>query len=282
MWIFSIVTLLLVFITTGSDPAEPLTVMTFNIRYGTADDGDNSWPHRDHLVKQVLRDREAPIVGLQEALAFQIEEITDELPHYAVIGVGRDDGRARGEFSAILYDARLFFVDASGTFWLSDTPEVTASKSWGNGITRICTWARLIHRRTGDAMYIYNTHFDYRSAPSRIESAKLVANRIAQRPHNDPVILMGDFNAGENTDEINSILNGTHGPAFTNAFRAIQPDTTDVGTYNAFKGDRFREMVDHVFVTTDVTVLDADIDHVNENGQYPSDHYPVWATIQLP
>lgn len=282
MWFLPILSVLFCLAPFDTTAGEPLTVMTFNIRYGSADDGENSWPHRDHLVKQVIRDHDAAVVGLQEALAFQIEEITNELPHYAVIGVGRDDGRAKGEFSAILYDARLFMADSSGTFWLSDTPEVIASKSWGNGITRICTWARLIDRRTGKALYIYNTHFDYRSESSRIESAKLVAEHIAERAHDDPVILMGDFNAGERTAEIISILDGAHGPKFINAYRAIHPDTTEVGTYNAFKGERHREMVDHVFATTGVTVLDAGIDHVNENGRYPSDHFPVWARVRLP
>lgn len=254
------------------------TVMTFNIRYGTADDGENSWPNRNHLVMRVFEDRNASIVGVQEALPFQLDEITTEFPHYAVIGVGREDGKTKGEYSAILYDTRRFAVDTSGTFWLSDTPEVVASTIWGNSITRICTWARLIDRDSGQAMYVYNTHYDHRSQESREKSSQLILARIAGRAHDDPVVLMGDFNAGESNPAITSINNSD----LIHAYRALHPDETAVGTFNAFTGKSDGEMIDHLFISPRVKILDADIDRTNDNGRYPSDHYPVWSTIELP
>ena len=120
-------------------PRDPLQVMTFNIRYGTAKDGDNQWSARREMLFEVIRERDADLVGLQEALAFQIDEIEAAVPGYAVVGVGRDDAGRAGEFSAILLKKGRFRVADAGTFWFSDTPEVPASKSWGNSITRICT-----------------------------------------------------------------------------------------------------------------------------------------------
>ena len=118
--------------------------MSFNIRYGTANDVRYRWPRRREFLIDVMREQNADVVGLQEALDFQIDEIVAALPFYGVIGVGRDDGARKGEYSAILFRRDRFQVSDAGTFWFSDTPDVVASKSWGNNITRICTWARLV------------------------------------------------------------------------------------------------------------------------------------------
>ncbi|MHA7813130.1 MAG: endonuclease/exonuclease/phosphatase family protein [Phycisphaerales bacterium] len=278
MWFIPILAFVLSVLPVHEVQGEPLTIMSFNIRYGTANDGENSWPNRDHLVMRVFEDRQASIVGVQEALAFQLNEITEAHPHYGVIGVGRDDGKIRGEYAAILYDTRAFAVDAAGTFWLSDTPEVVASTSWGNSIARICTWARLIDHDSGAAVYVYNAHYDHRSQESREKSSQLILDRIASRTHDDPVVLMGDFNAGESNPAIASLIDS----GLTHTYREIHPEETAVGTFNAFRGDSDGEMIDHIFVSPGMKVLDADIDRTNDNGRYPSDHDPVWATIELP
>lgn len=278
MWLVTTIMLLLGLAPMHSTQSDALTVMSFNIRYGTANDGDNSWPNRDHLVMRVFEDRKAQIVGVQEALVFQLDEITEAHPHYGVIGVGRDDGKTKGEYAAILYDTRRFAVDSSGTFWLSDTPEVVASTSWGNSITRICTWARLIDRASGDAVYVYNAHYDHRSQESREKSSRLILDRIASRTHDDPVVLMGDFNAGESNSAITSINESD----LIHSYRALHPDQAAVGTFNAFTGKTDAEMIDHIFVSPGVKILNADIDRTNDDGRYPSDHNPVWATVELP
>lgn len=255
-----------------------LTVMTFNLRYGTANDGDNSWPNRDHLVMDIFQERNADIVGVQEALAFQLDEITARFSQYAVIGVGRTDGKTTGEYAAILYNTQRFNVDASGTFWLSDTPLIVGSTSWGNTIPRICTWARLIDRNSGQAVYIFNAHFDHRSQPSRERSSELIEERIAERAHDDPVVLMGDLNAGESNEAIATLNNN---PDQVHSYRSIHPGATSVGTFNGFEGTSDGEMIDHIFVSSDVIIRDADIDRTSEKGRYPSDHFPVWATIEF-
>jgi endonuclease/exonuclease/phosphatase family metal-dependent hydrolase len=257
---------------------EPLTVMTFNIRYGTARDGQNAWPQRRAMVFDVIREQAADVVGLQEALDFQIREILAAAPAYASIGVGRDDAAARGEFSAILFRKDRLRVADAGTFWFSDTPSVPASKSWGNNVTRICTWARFIDR-DGRGFFVYNVHLDHESQPSRERSTQLLLSRLEARTFNgDPVIITGDFNVGED----NPALATLRGP-FVDTFRVARPDETTVGTFTGFKfGNTHGDKIDYVFTQPRTQVLSADIVRFSRKGRYPSDHFPVVARIRLP
>lgn len=272
-------------------PESAIKVISYNIRYGTAKDGDNSWENRKQLVFDSLKVQAPDLVGLQEALHFQIDEILRALPNFRVAGVGRDDGKSKGEYSAILFDSDRLELLTSSTFWYSDTPEVPGSKSWGNTIPRICTWARLRDRQTNSHFYLFNTHFDHRSQPSRERSAQALIEAILLRDHQDPVIVTGDFNAGENNLAIRYLKGDENLPSGTgqaresrplvDTFRALHPDTELVGTFGGFKGSRDGEKIDYVFVTTGTQIVSAEIDHYSVNGRYPSDHYPVTATIIL-
>ena len=185
---------------------EPLTVMSFNIRYGTAQDGDNHWTARRDQLFDLVRAQNADIIGVQEALDSQIREITAAAPGYAVVGVGRDDAQAKGEYSAILFRTDRLHVAESGTFWFSDTPEVPASKSWGNNITRICTWARFIDR-DGRGFWHFNLHLDHQSQPSRERSTELLRRRIDARAFpREPVVVTGDFNVGEGNPALRALV----------------------------------------------------------------------------
>ena len=271
---------------------ELLAVMTFNIRYGTANDGENKWTSRREMLFALMRKENPDLIGLQEALRFQIDEILAAVPGYAVVGVGRDDGKAAGEMSAILFRSARFDVAASGTFWFSDTPEVPASKSWGNRITRISTWARFVDR-DGSAFTHYNLHLDHESQPSREKSTALLLDRIKARAvPSEPVIVTGDFNVGESNPALH-VLVGPAGPAgtpaaggsappFIDTFRAVHRDAQEVGTFTGFtfgqtKGDK----IDYVLVQPGTTVVDASILRTSEGGRYPSDHFPVTARIRL-
>lgn len=260
-----------------SAPREPLTVMSFNIRYGTAKDGENRWEARRRMLMDLLRRQNADIVGLQEALAFQIDEILAAMPVYGVVGVGRDDGAARGEFSAILFRRNRFRVAEAGTFWFSDTPGTPASQSWGNRIPRICTWTRLIDR-DGRGFFVYNVHLDHESQPSRERSTQLLLERIEARDYvRDPVIVTGDFNVGEK----NPALATLQGP-FVDTFRVAKPDETAVGTFNGFRFGRVDgEKIDYVLVQPGAEVLHADILRDSRSRRYPSDHFPVIARVRL-
>jgi len=266
--------------------------MTFNIRYGTANDGENRWTNRRDMLFALLRAENPDLIGLQEALRFQIDEILAAVPGYAVVGVGRDDGRAAGEMSAILFRVARFHVAASGTFWFSDTPEVPGSKTWGNRITRISSWARFVDA-DGSAFSHYNLHLDHESQPSREKSTALLLQRILARPNaSEPVIVTGDFNVGESNPALH-VLVGPGGPAagpssagapppFIDTFRAAHRDDKEVGTFTGFvSGKTSGEKIDYVLVQPGTTVLDASIVRTGEGGRYPSDHFPVTARILL-
>lgn len=263
-------------------PAEPLRVVSFNIRYGTAKDGDNEWSKRREMLFDVTRELDADILGLQEALAFQIDEIEAAVPGYAAVGVGRDDAARGGEYTGILFRTSRLRVADSGTFWFSDTPEVPASRSWGNRITRICTWARFVDR-DGRGFYVFNLHLDHESQPSREQSVALLARRIAARAFPaEPVIVTGDFNAGERNSAITALVSPESGPRFVDTFRALHPDAAEVGTFTGFKfGNTAGEKIDYVLVQPGIEVLSAGIVRTSRDNRYPSDHFPVAATIRL-
>lgn len=269
----------------GSDvDPVPLDVMTFNIRYGTAEDGPDAWPLRRGLVMEVIQTHRPHVLGVQEALRFQLDDIHRAIGGYGEVGVGRDDGQEAGEYSAILYDTERLEVDDQGTFWLSDTPEVPGSVSWGNRITRIASWAHFRDLIDGDAFYLYNTHWDHRSQPSRDSSAVLLLRRIADRSAADPVIVTGDFNAGETNSAFRTLLKGdTNAPGapdLLDTFREIHPNATNVGTHNGFVyGDDDGDKIDAVLISSDWDVLGASIVRTARDGRYPSDHYPVTARI---
>ncbi|WP_437939662.1 endonuclease/exonuclease/phosphatase family protein [Sorangium sp. So ce341] len=279
----------------GSIAASPmeLDLMTFNIRYANTSDGVNYWPNRRELVYQVIRDANPDVLGVQEALRSQLDDLRGALP-YSEIGVGRDDGAEAGEYSAILYAADRFDVDESGTFWLSDTPDVPGSRSFGNVVVRICTWARLIERSSGRGFYFFDTHLDHESQPSRARSVELIVDRIAKRTHPNPVILTGDFNAGESNPAVLYIkgeaARASEGaapvpdpPGLVDTFRVLYPDEAPVGTFNEFRGIVNGEKIDFIFAQPApvAEVLAAKIIRDNEAGLYPSDHFPVTARLRL-
>jgi endonuclease/exonuclease/phosphatase family metal-dependent hydrolase len=257
----------------------PLTVMSFNVRYGTAKDGDNVWTARRDLLFDVLREQDADLIGLQETLDFQIDEILAAVPGYAVVGVGRDDGARAGEDAAILFRKDRLHVAASGTFWFSDTPEIVGSATWGNRVTRICTWARFIDR-DGRAFWVYNVHLDHESQPSREKSVALLRQRIDARPYpGEPVLVTGDFNVGETNAALRAL---TAGNAFVDTFRVAHPDEKTVGTFTGFRHGRIDgDKIDYVFVQPGTEVLSASIVRTDRDGRYPSDHFPVVARVVL-
>lgn len=265
-----------------------LDTMSFNIRYGTAKDGDNHWGKRKELVFDVFREHQPQIVGVQEALGFQIEEIKTTNPQYDHLGIGRDPN-STGEYSAILYLKDHFEVIESDTFWLSETPEVR-STHWGNKIVRICTWAHFRDKTSDRSFYVFNAHFDHKSQESRERSALLIAQRIADRTsQDDPYILMGDFNAGEKTQTILSLIGKSDpvGPDFSEAplidtFRALHPKAEATGTFGAWIGKTDGAKIDYIFATPSAEIMEAEILHNNLDGRYPSDHFPVTAKIRFP
>ncbi|HOB73062.1 MAG TPA: endonuclease/exonuclease/phosphatase family protein [Phycisphaerae bacterium] len=215
--------------TSPADDARNVRVMSFNVRYGTAGDGENRWELRRELLFDVIRRHAPDVLGLQEPLRFQLDEIRAAVPGYAELGAARDDGKEKGEYSAILYRSDRLQPVESGTFWLSDTPEIPGSKTWGNKLPRVCTWARFEDRVTGREFYAYNTHLDHQSQPARERGVELIARRIAERKvPTAPVVVTGDFNAAESNPAIRYLLEGP-------GFRARRSDR---GERNRGQGER--------------------------------------------
>lgn len=264
-------------LTIANAESTDLRVMTFNLRYATADDGLDAWPLRQTMVFDVLRKFDPDVLGVQEALRLQLDQLEKALPQYVAVGAGRTaDGG--GEYASILFRRDRFDLWESGTFWLSDTPTVPGSTSWENELPRICVWARLQDRKTGQRFYVFNTHWDHQSQIAREKSGLLIAERIKNREaQSEPVIVLGDFNAGEkNPARVNLNTAGLR-----DSYRDISPDTTDSGTFHSFQGGKRGRKIDAVLVSKQWQVTQAAIDHTNKKGRYPSDHFPVTATLRL-
>lgn len=255
---------------------EPLTVMSFNIRYGTAADGPNRWDLRRGMLISLIQKANPDVLGLQEALHFQIDEMLAAMPDYRMVGVGRSDGGQGGEYSAILYRASRLTPKRTETFWFSDTPTVVKSNTWGAALERICTWA-LFDDRQGTSFYAFNLHLDHISQPAREKSVSLLLDRIKARTPAAPVVVTGDFNTGEANPATRAML-----ASFRDTFRVINPKATEVGTANAFKfGQTMGEKIDYIFVEAETDVLSAEIVRTSTDGRYPSDHFPVTARIRF-
>ncbi len=272
------------------EPTAAIVVMSFNIRYGTARDGENSWENRREFLVDVLREESPDLIGTQEGLRFQLDYIDEALPGYGEIGVGLNDGETAGEYAAILYRVNRFQVLDSGTFWFSETPEVPGSMHWGNTITRICTWARFNDRESGDTFYLYNLHLDHQSQMSRERSVELLARRMADRDTPDRVVVTGDFNADERNRAIRYLKgvspraslrteSSPAPPGLLDSWRVIHPDALDFATFNGFSDTPGRGKIDYVLVDEEWEVLEAKIVRTSREGRYPSDHFPVTARL---
>jgi endonuclease/exonuclease/phosphatase family metal-dependent hydrolase len=254
-----------------------LTVMSFNLRYGTARDGENAWPMRRDLVVATIAAEDPDILGLQEALRFQLDELEVALPGFGELGVGRDDGVAAGEYAAILYRRERFAVESSGTFWLSDTPAAAGSMSWGNRIPRIATWAVLRDRATGHRFSVFNTHLDHESQSSRERGVALIVERIGELANDLPALVLGDFNVGEDNPAIDPLRQA----GFRDTYRVMDREGAGTGTFGAFRGDSTGAKIDYVFARGPWTVLAADILRRRAGTRDPSDHFPVTARLRL-
>jgi endonuclease/exonuclease/phosphatase family metal-dependent hydrolase len=190
--------------------AQDLQVMTFNIRLNIAVDSLNAWPYRKDMVASQILFHDVHLLGVQEALHDQMVDLKLRLPKFKYVGGGRDDGKEKGEYSAIFYDTTRLQVLQSKTFWLSLTPEVPGSKSWDAAITRIVTWARLKDRKTGKIFFAFNTHFDHMGKEARRESAKLLLQKVADIAGKTPAIITGDFNAAPTDEPMQVIVDKTN------------------------------------------------------------------------
>lgn len=262
---------------------EPLNLMTFNIRLHVASDSLNAWPYRkDHAAAQILF-HDTHILGVQEALHDQMTDLATRLSRFKYIGVGRDDGKEKGEYSAIFYDTLRFQVAESGTFWLSLTPEVPGSKSWDAAITRIVTWGKFRDLQTRRTFFVFNTHFDHIGKTARTESARLILQRMKAYAQGAPVILMGDFNSKPQDSPIQTILDPENSLRFWDSqFISQQPHYGPRGTFNGFGPKETDDQpIDFIFVSSRIAVLKHATLSQTWGGRFSSDHFPVWTRIKF-
>ncbi|RPD48265.1 endonuclease/exonuclease/phosphatase family protein [Paracnuella aquatica] len=265
----------------GAVAQEPLHVMSFNIRLNTTSDSLNAWPYRKDKVAQQVLFYQTHLLGVQEALHLQMQELQQRLPQFKYIGVGRDDGKEKGEYSAIFYDTTRLQALQSGTFWLSETPEVPGSKSWDAAITRVASWARFRDRKAGKEFFAINTHFDHMGKVARAESARLLLQRMHQMGGNLPVVLTGDFNAKPSEEPI-KILTDSTALIYVQDAKALSqmPHFGPTGTFNGWgPKENDNEPIDFIFIRNGFRVLRHATLSQSWQGRFSSDHFPVFAAL---
>jgi endonuclease/exonuclease/phosphatase family metal-dependent hydrolase len=256
-----------------------LCVVTYNLRNANFDHGDNAWTRRRPLMRELLQAVNPDLIGTQEGVTNQLNDIVEDLPQYRWIGVGREKG-CKGEHMAIFYRTSRLAPLATNHFWLSDTPEIPGSTTWGNANRRMVTWVKFLDRQTGREFYHFNTHFDYEVARARENSAKLVRSRVEALHTESPVILTGDFNV-DAKDPTHQLL--VQDGFFTDTWFAAQKRPAETwDSFNDFKAlPRTGSRIDWILVRGKATVLFTEVNTFARNGLYPSDHCPVVAYIVL-
>ncbi|GMV90812.1 MAG: endonuclease/exonuclease/phosphatase family protein [Candidatus Hydrogenedentes bacterium] len=256
-----------------------LRVMSFNIRFGSANDGDNSWENRKEIVVDMIREQDPIVIGTQECLDFQADYLVEQLPHFRWFGVAREaDGS--GERMAVLYRADLISPIESGNFWLSETPKAPGSSSWDSACNRMATWARFHHHASGQAFYLINTHLDHRSEPARQGGSKVVLDFIETLPDDVPLVLTGDFNSiAANSIPYSILIDGGLADAWDTAAERVGPAVT-WGAFKAPEVDSDRR-IDWIMTRGGIVADRCETVTYNYDGRYPSDHFPVVAHLKI-
>ena len=271
------------FMVSMSIQSQELNVMTFNIRYNTKNDSLNAWPYRKDNAASQIKFHNVHILGVQEALHEQVIDLGQSLSQYKYVGVGRDDGIIKGEYSAIFYDTTKLILLGSSTFWLSLTPEIPGSKSWDAAITRIVTWAKFTDIRRNRTFFVFNTHFDHMGKEARSESARLLKQKVKDIAGNNPVVITGDFNSKPSDEPIKIITESNDKDKFIDTKAvSLTPHYGPQGTFNAFTSKEIdNEPIDFIFLKGKWKVLLHATLSQTWGGRFSSDHFPVFAKLSF-
>jgi len=266
--------------------AEPRTidlrVMTFNLRYAS-EQPPNAWPVRRPVLKSAVLEAQPDLIGTQEGLYAQLRDLAQDLPDYDWIGEGREGGSG-GEFMAIFYRRARLEPRAYGHLWLSDTPSVVGSKTWGNRLPRMVTWVRFRDKASGVEFYHWNTHFDHQSQPAREKSAELLLKEIRGRNRVLPVVVTGDFNHPQGGIVHQTLLHPLEGALnLADAWDVARERLGDqIGTFHGFTGSTDNpSRIDWILISPEFECDTIAVQTYHENGQFPSDHFPVLAELRL-
>lgn len=252
-----------------------IKVMSFNIRYGLADDGPNHWNNRKHLALARIRAFGPDLLGLQECRDdAQADFVRANLPDYHFLGVHREGpGDTALEMAPLLFRRSAFTLLDTGCFWLSETPEIPGSMSWGSAYPRTVSWARLACQSSGAVLTYFNTHFDYE--PAAIDGdARCLRHWLDQICSQTPLIVTGDFNADKDSNAYHLL---TGDGALIDVLRQVHPKEKDDATFHAFGRQEEMAPIDWILVSNHFRILDARIDRSHQGNLFPSDHYPVTA-----
>ncbi|MFI0430196.1 endonuclease/exonuclease/phosphatase family protein [Mariniflexile sp. HMF6888] len=255
--------------------AQQMSIMTYNIKLDYPKEGENSWMNRKPFFINQLKFYEPDVLGIQEAMPNQMKDMDSLLVDYNFVGVGRDDGKNAGEYSAIFYKADQFEVLESSTFWLSETPE-KVSMGWDAVCNRVCTYALFNNLKTKKMFWVFNTHLDHIGTEARTESVKLILNKIKLlNTQSLPVILMGDFNMEETHESIKYISESLNDSKYV-ANNTFGPS----GTFNNFEFHKpVNQRIDFIFLSDHITVDKYAVLSDSKECHYPSDHLPVFTDI---
>jgi endonuclease/exonuclease/phosphatase family metal-dependent hydrolase len=256
-----------------------VTVMTYNLRYASGNP-PNAWPVRRPIMREVIQQIAPDIFGTQEGLYEQLKDLATDLPEYDWIGLGREGG-SRGEFMAVCFRRARFEPLAFDHFWLSDTPEVMGSNTWGTKWPRMVTWVKFRDRQTQQEFMLWNTHFDNDLQTARERSAQLLRERVAAKDSKLPVILTGDFNATGGTNQAYHIL--TADGFFSDTWVAAKERRNEtLNSFNGFKAiQRSGVRIDWILTRGEFTVESSEIVPFARAGQFPSDHFPVVTRLRI-
>jgi endonuclease/exonuclease/phosphatase family metal-dependent hydrolase len=258
--------------------SQSLTIGTFNLRYDNPRDTGNLWVNRAPIVASLIRFHDFDVLGTQEGLKNQLDDIKTALPEYTYYGIGREDGKAKGEFSAIFVKAEKFNVLKHGDFWLSATPE-KPGPGWDAHLNRICSWVQLQDKKTKKKFYFFNVHYDHQGVQARRESSLLMLKKIKEIAGNEPAVFTGDLNGGHNSEWYISLSNSGW---LKDTYKQVAHPYANNGSFNSFGASLQRtEIIDHIFVTAPFVAQKWGILSDHYHGKFPSDHYPILTVIKL-
>jgi len=260
-----------------------LRVMTFNLRQSGANDGVNAWPHRKGKAAAEVLFHQVHLLGVQEALRDQMEDLQAALPQYKWAGVGRTDGKMKGEFSAIFYETNRVELQQTQTLWLSETPDEPGRKGWDAACPRVVTWARFKDRQTGKEFCHFNTHFDHLGKTARRESARFLLQQVEKTAGRTPAVITGDFNAMPEDEPIRILLDRANPLHFTDSKAVSQtPHYGPDGTFNGFGGGESGDTpIDYIFLKGKFRVLQHGSISQTWKGLFASDHFAVLAGLEI-
>ena len=259
-----------------SDKEYDLKVMSYNIRLGIGKDGTNSWEFRYPATALMIEDQQPDVFGVQEAHDFQILFIKDNFRYYDCVGVGREDGKSKGEHMSIFWNKKNISLIKSGTFWLSETPD-KPSKGWDAHCKRTATWALMKDKRTGKKFYFVNTHLDHRGKLAQKNGLALIVSRIDEiNPQGYPMVLTGDFNVKPNNPvlaDLDKIMQSS---------RKVAKKADNHQTFNGWGKAKSDAVIDYIYVSGFSDCIEYQtVTKSYAERKFISDHYPIFTTLKF-